>query len=69
MKTVFNLEIIKQGRILPSDNTIQIIGARPACRPYVCLRIGEETAWIADKDLERLAINILKALNSKHIKQ
>ncbi len=39
-------------------------------RPYVAFHKpdGETIGWIKDKDIERFAVNILKALNSKYIK-
>lgn len=51
--------------------TIHIIGQAPKDRPYVTIRITgieDRTICIYDKDLERFALNILKALKSKKLK-
>lgn len=55
------------------DGIINIIGSMPENRPYLSITIqedGNEIAhtWVEDKDLERLAVNILKCLNSKRLK-
>lgn len=49
---------------------INIIGKQTENRPYLSITIqekGNEIActWVEDKDLERLAVNILKCLGSK----
>ena len=70
MKTSFRLEEVD----IP-DNTdggvISIIGKAPHEKPYVTILVsGTEgrTICIKDKDLERFAVNILKALKSKKLK-
>lgn len=66
MKTDFQLE--------DKDNKmageILIIGESPNDSPYVYIELlsGRRVAWIKDKDLERFAVNILKALKSKKLK-
>lgn len=45
-----------------------IIGKDPLYKPYVSISTTEKPAFIKDKDLERFAVNILKALKSKHLK-
>jgi len=70
MKTVFKLDTTSPYK---STAEARIIGLAPDYRPYVSIRIitpnGVETsACVQDKDLERLAINILKSLKSKHLK-
>ncbi len=52
---------------------INIIGTLPESKPYLSISFqhkGNQIAggWIADKDLERFAVNILKSLKSKHLK-
>lgn len=52
---------------------INIIGKNPVNPPYLSISFhkkGNQVAhgWVKDKDLERLAVNILKALNSKKLK-
>lgn len=74
MKTEFDLhfgngELHKSGQI-------KIVGQRPAHAPYVAIYLNDPrqpqtttSCWIPDKDLERFAVNILKALGSKKLKQ
>lgn len=52
---------------------IVIIGERPTHRPYLSVAFYKEGnqishSWLPDKDLERFAVNILKALKSKKLK-
>lgn len=52
--------------------TVSIIGKKPENKPYVGISMYEDESqigyvWLKDKDLERFAVNILKALNSKHL--
>ena len=69
MKTEFELEVSGDGKILPSPATISIIGKVPKHRPYVAIIIfSTRKHFIPDKDLERFAVNILKALKSKKLK-
>lgn len=71
LKTTF---IIEKNSAYPEQRGIvNIIGKEPDNDPYVCITYqhnGNEIAhgWIADKDLELFAVNILKALNSPHLK-
>ena len=51
---------------------LNIIGKRPDNPPYLSVsfqKYGNEIAhaWLPDKDLERFAVNILKALKSKKL--
>jgi len=51
---------------------MNIIGKRPNDRPYLSVTFCNEKgqfayAWMKDKDLERFAVNILKALKSKKL--
>lgn len=66
MKTEFVLETMDGLETFDSFNRIKIIGAAPKDKPYVV--IENHDLFIKDKDLERFAINILKALKSKHLK-
>lgn len=69
MKTEFELEVAGDGRILPSPATISIIGKEPNHSPYVSITVfNTRQHFLRDKDLERFAVNILKALNSKKLK-
>lgn len=72
MKVEFDLELPSD---LDSSGTISIIGKEPDHRPYVAIRIYKGFhqlpschALIQDRDLERFAVNILKALKSKKLK-
>lgn len=52
--------------LIEADGSINIIGKNP---PYVSIDIkGINSVFIKDKDLEKLAVNILKALNSDKLK-
>lgn len=65
IKTSFRLE---RNTAYPGQRgLINIIGARPDDQPYLSITFqhdGNEIGhgWLADKDLERFAVNILKAL-------
>lgn len=56
-----------------SGSSIKIVGTRPKNKPYVRISMPEfnnltsrnNCLFIYDKDLERFAVNILKALKSK----
>lgn len=54
----------------PSGIKVRIIGKEPMNKPYVSVQIPllNEAFFIADEDLEKFAINILKALKSKYLK-
>jgi hypothetical protein len=67
MKTEFQLDI-------PDNQTkgaiAKIIGERPSCKPYLMIIIEKKNSlFVKDRDLERFAVNILKALKSKKLKQ
>jgi len=66
MKKVFKLEHANKA---PSQVYISIVGEAPESKPYVTI-INDDLAplFIPDKDLERFAVNILKALKSKRLK-
>lgn len=72
MKTKF---ILDAHRADLSGSTIEIIGKAPLHRPYVRIEIADKGSdvatmcmFIEDKELELLAVNILKALKSKRLK-
>ncbi len=67
MKTEFEL-IAYHDYLL--GGTIKIIGEEPKYIPYVSISLPDNKGnlFIKDKDLERFAVNILKALKSKHLK-
>lgn len=71
MKTKFKLERTDVVGF-KDDGFINIIGTRPKHSPYVSIIIGDpidaEPRFIKDNELELLAVNILKALKSKHLK-
>lgn len=71
MKTEFELD--KPHYFLEAK--IEIIGTAPEDRPYVSISLTRSSVnWhdtslhIKDKDLERFAVNILKALKSDKLK-
>lgn len=71
MKTKFDLEVSSsESGFKESGFQIQIIGKAPEHKPYVSICFGrEQTYFLKDKDIERLAVNILKALKSKKLKK
>lgn len=65
MKTEFELDAHKADY---TGSKIKIIGKAPKHKPYVTIALtNRDTLFIEDKDLERFAINILKALKSKKL--
>lgn len=70
MKTEFELEVSSSpSGIRKSGFTMKIIGQQPKHKPYVSIYFGVNQCYvIPDKDLEKFAVNILKALKSKHLK-
>jgi hypothetical protein len=73
MKTDFKLDCHRADLI---ESEISIVGKAPEHKPYVRIEIGPaahssvrgQCLFIFDKDLERFAVNILKALKSKKLK-
>lgn len=69
MKTYFYL----QSTSFPKQKgALNIIGKQPNDKPYVSISFTENgktisQSFIDDRDLERVAVNILKALKSKHL--
>lgn len=74
MKTEFELDFPdSQVRVHGVKGVASIIGEEPGNKPYVSISITTSkpcnpSAFIKDKDLERFAVNILKALKSKKLK-
>lgn len=75
MKTKFELEFPASSiRVHGHKGVAEIIGKRPEHEPYLSFAVeGNDagkgcSAFIKDKDLERFAVNILKALKSKRLK-
>lgn len=70
MKTEFELDCI-QPAIKGHKGQIKIIGTKPNYRPYVSITLrsgnNEISGCIQDKDLEKFAVNILKALKSDRL--
>lgn len=64
MKTHFDLD---NGGDKKRKGQIKIIGVYPKYKPYVSVEINGVDMWIKDKDLERFAVNILKAIRSKKL--
>ncbi len=70
MKRRFELE--HNGSYPKQRGIVNIIGSEPEDKPYlsICFMYeGNQIAhsWVSDKDLERLAVNILKAIKSKKL--
>lgn len=72
MKTAFDLD--RNDAYPKLKGHIHIIGKRPENRPYLSVSFTTEDTgqvahgWMHDHDLERFAVNILKALKSKKLK-
>lgn len=66
MKTEFQLDFHNAECI---GAKINIVGKRPDNKPYVSIQTPKYSLFIYDEDLERFAVNILKALKSKKLKQ
>lgn len=68
MKTEFKLDCHKAEL---SGSIISIVGTEPDNKPYVHIALPGNMGclFIEDKDLETLAVNILKALKSKKLKK
>lgn len=68
MKTEFELDCHKADL---TGSNIRIIGKHPKNKPYVSINLPDDkgSLFILDKDIERFAVNILKSINSKHIKK
>lgn len=70
LKTKFKLECLSDKR---NKSIIEIVGKAPTDTPYVIIDIDaiakydSYTYFIPDKDLERFAVNILKAIRSKKL--
>ena len=67
-KTKFELENLGS---ITGKGKICIIGNEPENKPYVKIEVdiyGVPDFCIKDKDLEKFAVNILRAINSKHLK-
>jgi hypothetical protein len=72
MKTEFELEVSSSEAVSFRDSgyKLKIIGREPEEKPYVSLYFGVHQCYvIKDRDLERFAVNILKALKSKRLKK
>lgn len=67
-KRIFQLEWADRHDV--PNIKISIIGQEPEHKPYVSINAysNSEPIFIKDKDLERFAINILRALKSKRLK-
>ncbi len=70
MKTEFNLKVTHHERgEMDSGYKLKIIGQAPKHKPYLSINFGLHQVYhLADKDLERFSVNILKALKSKKLK-
>lgn len=75
MKTEFQLEVrLTYVAGINGSATAKIIGKSPIDKPYVSITVCNEKNTLADmsicnKDLERFAVNILKATGSKKLKK
>ena len=63
MKTKFELDVCC------GEGEIEIIGTRPKYIPYVSITINGNRGFIKDKNLEKFAVNILKALKSRKLSE
>ena len=74
MKTEFKCELGNGDEVAGHSIELKIIGSKPRYSPYVAVYAKTSTkttqaqGWISDRDLERFAVNILKALKSKRLK-
>lgn len=74
MKTNFELELGEGDKGAGHSLEIKIIGTHPDSSPYVAVYASgltectQASGWIADQDLEKFAVNILRALGSKKLK-
>ena len=69
MKKEFELEVLSQGGIVKVDGCVRIIGKAPESATYVSIDVkGFQPMFIPDDQLERFAVNILKAIKSKKLK-
>lgn len=70
MKTEFDLMVPQSSGDRKSGFVLKIIGQEPKNKPYVSVDFMHSGGVyvIPDKDLERFAVNILKALKSKKLK-
>jgi hypothetical protein len=68
IKIDFKLE---NNRCQLTESEIRIVGQAPVNKPYVSISVPNtpECLFIPDKHLELFAVNILKALKSKHLKK
>ncbi len=71
MKTKFELDVLMGDK----KATANIIGKLPKYKPYLAITYGDgvminggNVICVKDKDLEKLAVNILKAIKSKKLK-
>lgn len=69
MKTEFYIHTHDKAN--QGGSKITIIGKRPENKPYVTFKIGQldPFGYMEGRELERLAVNILRALKSKYLKQ
>lgn len=68
MKREFELEEYNGDKFVPCGEKMNIVGQSPQHLPYVSIEVDNCEYFIPDKDLERFAVNILKALGSKKLK-
>ena len=70
MKTEFELQCASKGVGMEFGGTIEIIGTKPKYIPYIAIDGPNvrHRLYFKDKDLERFAVNILKALKSDKLK-
>jgi hypothetical protein len=68
MKTEFEVYELRNGK-KETCGTLSIIGTQPDFKPYVSMKTTSNLSFMRDQDLERFAVNILKALKSKRLKK
>jgi hypothetical protein len=72
-KTKFDLEFPNINVYKGHSGSVDIIGEAPEHKPYVSFTVKDNSKlesrfFIHDEDMELFAINILKALKSKHLR-
>lgn len=67
MKTKFELDVMdKFGTKMPAmKGEVEIIGEAPKDLPYFSISMGNLRGFVKDKELKKMAINILKCLSKK----
>lgn len=65
MKTTFPLVAEKNK---PTVFVLKINGTKPELKPYISIESMDMEIFVEDKQMERLGVNILKAVKSRRLK-